>query len=213
MRDAALVLGLLILAAGCTPSGGDSAPRQIDLEGDMGLLEPFRAISPKEPVPHFMVMDIEGGVHDSRRMVGKGPLLINFFASWCESCAAKAPLISQSLKSAPPHTAALAVSLDDDSTWQYVEGYVTGHGMDYPVIRGAEFAKFALAFDPVQTVPTLVVVGVDGYVVDFQVGLREGDAERLPEALQRATVPATRPTAGLTPETRDEQLVSARQWN
>lgn len=211
MRDAVRVLCLLILATACTPASGDSAPRQIHLEGDMGLLEPFRTISPKEPVPHFMVMDTEGGVHDSRRLVGKGPLVINFFASWCESCAAKAPLISQSLESAPPHTAALAVSLDDASTWKYVEGYVSDHGLDYPVIRGAEFAKFALAFDPVQTVPTLVVVGVDGYVVDFQVGLREGDAERLPEALRRATVPTTRPTAHLTPEPRDGSVVSARR--
>lgn len=169
----------------------------------MGLLEPFRAISPKEHVPHFMVMDTAGGVHDSRRMLGKGPLLINFFASWCESCAAKAPLVSQSLKDAPAHTAALAVSLDDDSTWKYVDDYVSDHGMDYPVIRGAEFAKFALAFDPVQAVPTLVVVSVDGYVVDFQVGLRQSDTERLPRALQRAASPVAQTTANLTPHPRN----------
>ncbi len=165
----------------------------------MGLLEPFRAISPKEHVPHFMVMDTEGAVHDSRTMLGKGPLLINFFASWCKSCAAKAPLVSQSLHNAPPNTSALAVSLDDDSTWKYVENYVSDHDMDYPVIRGAEFAKFALAFDPVQAVPTVVVVGLDGYVVDFQVGLRESDAERLPLALQRAAQPTAHATADLTP--------------
>ncbi|MCA9640650.1 MAG: TlpA family protein disulfide reductase [Polyangiaceae bacterium] len=210
MRRSALLLCVLLCAA-CAPSGaGDSTPRQIELEGDMGLLEPFRAISPKEPVPHFMVMDTEGGVHDSRRMLGQGPILINFFASWCESCAAKAPLVNQSLKNAPPHTTALAVSLDDNSTWKYVENYVDDHGLDYPVIRGAEFAKFALAFDPVQAVPTLVVVGVDGYVVDFQVGLRAGDAERLPRALQRAATPAGHPTADLTPHPTTAKGASAR---
>ncbi|MEZ4369811.1 MAG: TlpA disulfide reductase family protein [Polyangiaceae bacterium] len=211
MRRVALLVCVSLAASACAPSGaGDSAPRQIDLEGDMGLLEPFRAISPKEPVPHFMVMDTAGGVHDSRKLLGQGPLLINFFASWCESCAAKAPLVNQSLKHAPPHTTALAVSLDDNSTWKYVDGYVSDHGLDYPVIRGAEFAKFALAFDPVQAVPTLVVVGVDGYVVDFQVGLRAGDAERLPRALQRAATPAAHPSADLSPSPRDARISSAR---
>lgn len=160
----------------------------------MGLLEPFRAISPREPVPHFMVLDTAGAVHDSRKLVGQGPLVISFFASWCESCAVKTPLLKRGLEQAPRGTKSIWVSLDDDSTWQHVSGYVESNDLSFPVVRGAEFAKFALAYDPMQAVPATVVVDLAGYVVDFQVGVREDDAQRLDSALKLAATQRSAPT-------------------
>lgn len=196
-RSLALALGAQLCAGlvSCAQAGSSppaAAARQ--LEGDQGLLEPFRSISPREPVPHFMVLDTDGAVHDSRELVGRGPLLISFFASWCESCALKAPMLKRSLEQAPHGTKSLWVSLDDASTWPNVPDYIESHQLRFPVVRGAEFAKFALAYDPMQAVPAVVVVDLAGYVVDFQVGVRASDAERLASALQLAAT--KRPTSG-----------------
>lgn len=189
---ALLCAGLVSCAhAGSSPPAAAAAHQ---LEGDLGLLEPFRSISPREPVPHFVLMDTAGAVHDSRELVGRGPLLISFFASWCESCALKTPMLKRSLEQAPSGTQSLWISLDDASTWPNVSEYIEAHQIRFPVVRGAEFAKFALAYDPMQAVPAVVVVDLAGYVVDFQVGVRASDAERLTSALQLAAT--RRPTSG-----------------
>jgi hypothetical protein len=73
----------------------------------------------------------------------------------------------------------VGVPIDDEQTWPEVSDYVGRHGLGFPIVRGQWFPRFALAYDPLQTVPVVAVVGKDGFLVDYQIGWAPGHRQRL----------------------------------
>lgn len=147
--------------------------------------EPFRVLSPVERVPDFGVATTAGARFASRDLVGKEPFVIVFFATWCQICELKLPVVAAALG---PHgnVPVLLVSLDDAETWDEVPRFLGRHGFHRPVVRGTTFPRFALAYDPMQTVPVVAVVGRNGYLVDYQVGYSRSHAPRLAAAVEIA---------------------------
>lgn len=147
--------------------------------------EPFRVISPKEPVPPFRITTTEGALIDSRSLRGK-PFMVVFFASWCSVCALKLPEAERALEEAGGDVRAFVVSVDDTGSWPDVAAFRERSNSKLPLVRGQQYERFALAWDPFQTVPVVAVVGKNGYLVDYQIGFAEGHFGRLVEALRAA---------------------------
>ncbi len=80
----------------------------------------------------------------------------------------------------------IGVALDDDDTWPAVPGYVKRHALPFPTVRGEHFPRFALAYDPFQSVPAVAVVGKNGYLIDYQIGFSHSHERRLRGALEVA---------------------------
>lgn len=147
--------------------------------------EPFRVLSPKERVPDFRVSSADGKSFASKAWIGREPFVLVFFATWCRVCDLKLPLVAEAL--APhPDLAVLVVSLDDADSWEEVPAFLKRVGLHHPVVRGTSFPRFALAYDPLQTVPVVAVVGRNGYLVDYQVGFSRSHGPRLAAALELA---------------------------
>lgn len=188
MRLAAGLCAVSLALVGCG-AGGD---RQADSHAADpetprgGLKEPFRTLEPEVRVPSFRVRSMNGQLLDFDEMMGPGPVVIVFFASWCQQCSAKMPLIMSSLEKAPPKTQVIGVTLDEPDTMPAVEGFAEEHGFEYPIVQGARFADFTLAYDPQQIIPVVVVIGRDGNVVDYQMGNHPDHARYLPLALEIA---------------------------
>jgi cytochrome c biogenesis protein CcmG/thiol:disulfide interchange protein DsbE len=109
-----------------------------------------------------------------RAAAAEGPMLVNFFASWCAPCEIENPVlmglkgekirvVGVAYKDAPPNTQAFLTRLGDP----YAEKLVDRDGR-----AGVEFG--------VTGVPETYVVGQDGKVLAKHAGpLTEADAERL----------------------------------
>jgi len=144
-------------------------------------------IAPDERVPDFLLASERCEIFDSRALVGKQPFVVVFFASWCSVCEHKMPAIRAALEERGEELTSLFVSLDEDEGWAGTEQFLARHGLvPTSAVVGRDFLSFSLGYNPFRSVPVVVVVGRSGRVVDVQVGVHDGDDERLDEALDVA---------------------------
>jgi thiol-disulfide isomerase/thioredoxin len=68
------------------------------------------------------------------RSTHRGPLMVNFFATWCAPCAAELPML-QAVAAAHPNADALFVSLDEAADTAKVQGLVDRIGLASPVVH------------------------------------------------------------------------------
>lgn len=147
---------------------------------------PFRVLSPREPVPPFKLVTTDGRVLDSDALIGRRPFVVVFFTTWCLVCELQLPLVREAAERAGPEVVFVGVPIDDAGTWNQVARTVRRHGLDFPIVRGEWFPRFSMAYDPLQTIPVVAVIGRDGYLVDYQVGWRPAHRRRLLAAVELA---------------------------
>ena len=128
-----------------------------------------------QPVPDLVLPSLEGGREVSvREAVKGGPVLVNFFASWCAPCEIEHPVLMDlqrqqvkvigiAYKDAPANTEAFLTRLGDPFAARLV---------DRDGRAGIEFG--------VTGVPETYLIGADGIILDKHTGpLTGADAARL----------------------------------
>lgn len=168
-------------------AGLDAARPGCPVPAQPELSEEPPRIEPDERVPDFLLASERCEIFDSRELVGKQPFVVVFFASWCSVCEHKMPLIQHALEERGKEITSLFVSLDDAEGWADTRQFLARNGLvPTSAVPGRDFLSFSLGYNPFRSVPVVVVVGRSGHVVDVQVGVREGDSDRLDEALDAA---------------------------
>jgi thiol-disulfide isomerase/thioredoxin len=140
--------------------------------------EGMPATPPKLPVelPEIRLPGTDGAVHSLADWKGR-PLVINFWATWCEPCRREIPLLKALRRE---HAAdrleivGIAVDYPDD-----VQKYARAHGIDYPLLIGEQgglAAASAFGMEPV--LPFTVFTDRQGRVVTLRIGeLHPDEAE------------------------------------
>ena len=179
-----LLLLCLALSA-CTPG---VATREIDLTGRAldDTIEPERSIDTEHQVPAFRIQTLSGDVLDSKELIGKHPFMFVYFATWCDVCRMKLPMVKFVLDRYAGDVEVYGVVMDDGSTWDRVPEYLQRYDIDYALVRAEAFPRFAMAYSPSGRVPAVTIVGKDGYLVDYQHGYARQHFSRLVRALSVA---------------------------
>jgi thiol-disulfide isomerase/thioredoxin len=136
-------------------------------------------IQPERRVPAFDVTTVDCRSFKSGELVGKRPFVLVFFSSWCRVCERKMPAVKAAAAALGNQIDFIGVALDEDETWENVPPFLERHGIAFPIVRGAAYRSFSLGYDPMGSIPVVVVVGRDGLVVDLQVGYSPFDYNRL----------------------------------
>jgi thiol-disulfide isomerase/thioredoxin len=157
--------------AAAIPAAAHSADTGVPAEGPA-------AIPPKVPLelPEIRLTGTDGAVHRVADWKGR-PLVINFWATWCEPCLREIPLLKALRRE---HTAdrleivGIAVDYPDD-----VRKYARAHGIDYPLLIGEQGGlEAASAFGMEPALPFSVFADRQGRVVTLRVGeLHRDEAE------------------------------------
>jgi len=133
-----------------------------------------------KPVPDLTLPSLDDGRPQRVRDVAKGPVLVNFFASWCAPCEVEQPVllglktagvkvVGIAYKDAPSNTQAFLTRLGDP----FAERLVDRDGR-----AGVEFG--------VTGVPETYLVGADGVIIAKHTGpLTAESAEKLLEKAGR----------------------------
>jgi peroxiredoxin len=137
------------------------------------------------PVPEFQLKSIDGRSFDSAELVGDRAFVFLFFATWCNVCDKKLSAVRRALNRTGKVTM-IGVAADDQDTWPAVTPFVKEHGLDMPIVPALKNTKFAISYNPFQTVPLVVVVGRNGGLVDYQLGYQGDDEDRFVSAVQLA---------------------------
>ncbi|MCC6214375.1 MAG: TlpA family protein disulfide reductase [Polyangiaceae bacterium] len=178
----AAVFAALAASAGCALEAAHPPPSPpAAAEPDPGPI-----LDASRPAPRFLVQAEGGARLASEEWVGVRPFAVVTFASWCHVCEAKLPIVRR-VAERHPSVALLVVSADEEETWPRVAAFVRRHGLaGAPLVRATSFPRFAGAYAPHATVPTVVVVGREGRPIEYQRGLTDEDDERLELAFSLA---------------------------
>jgi thiol-disulfide isomerase/thioredoxin len=133
---------------------------------------------PREPAPNFALPNFEGETVRLADFRG-GPLVINYWASWCLPCLAEMPDFEVVYQKHKDEVAFLGINLADDPVG--AEYVLNDTGISYPVAIDEDASTF-VAIDGIG-MPTTLFIDPDGYIIEMYTGpLTE---EELDERIER----------------------------
>ena len=126
-----------------------------------------------EPAPGF-ARDVVGGAgaaeQDRIDLEGlRGHVVVlDFWASWCPPCRASVPAL-ESFATAHPEITVVGVNVEPDRSAAFVRNAHAQLGARYPTIHDADGTLGQVY--RVASLPTLLVVGPDGTILDSHIGV------------------------------------------
>ncbi|MDE2491652.1 MAG: TlpA family protein disulfide reductase [Elusimicrobia bacterium] len=138
-------LALALLAAAlCACGGGASGPH---------------------PAPGFSLPALGGGTVSLSSERGK-VVLVNFWATWCDSCREELPTLRELARRRDgPDFALLAVNVDEDAS--KVPPFAKAHALDFPILLADPGTMSAYR---VRDLPTSFLIAPDGTIARRYVG-------------------------------------------
>jgi peroxiredoxin len=132
---------------------------------------------------NFVLRDALGEDVNFSTLLGKGPVLLNFWALWCEPCkqemkAFKA--VAEKLKS--QGVTMVAINTDKVKSIAKVRAYVTTQELDFPVLLDPD-GGIARDIFAMESLPYSLILHPDGTVYKRHVGYTAGDEVKTEEAL------------------------------
>lgn len=124
---------------------------------------------------HLPLIDVAGYRAVLARYRGK-PVLVTFWATWCEPCRDEFPMVAALAKQyAPQGLAVFGVSLDDDSDLNVVRRFLAEYQPEFPNYRqkpGIDVDAFYHGVNPAWTgtMPETIFYGRDGNIVGHFIG-------------------------------------------
>jgi peroxiredoxin len=132
---------------------------------------------------NFVLRDALGEDVNFKNLLGKGPVLLNFWALWCEPCkqemkAFKA--IAEKLKD--QGVTMVAINTDKVKSVAKVRAYVTTQELGFPVLLDPD-GGIARDIFAMESLPYSLILNPDGTVYKRHVGYTAGDEVKTEEAL------------------------------
>jgi peroxiredoxin len=132
--------------------------------------------------PAFRVRAVDGAALDSKALLERGPVLLDFWATWCKPCIAALPEIQKLHERwAERGLTVVGVSEDGPRNFSKVRPFARRLGLEYPIALD-EDGSIQERFQ-VRALPTTVLIGRDGRVVLLHQGYRPGFGAELEAAI------------------------------
>lgn len=129
-------------------------------------------------VPNFTLKDLAGKDVSLADLRAKGPVLVDFWATWCKPCMREIAHLEELRKlHGPRGLQVVGVSVDDTRSVAKVKSFVKTHDLGFTVLLDSNQRILKLLQGI--TVPYMVVVAPSGERVYAHSGYREGDEKEL----------------------------------
>lgn len=138
--------------------------------------------------PNFKLENIEGDYVELNQYLGKGPVLLSFFATWCKPCLEEM-VENQKLYDEYKEKGfqLIGISTDDERTVAKVKPYVRSKHYTFPILldTNSEVSRIYYA----QAIPFTVLLDKNGTIVYSHLGYMRGDElqikKRVKEMLEK----------------------------
>ena len=105
------------------------------------------------------------------------PVLLDFFATWCQPCVAQAPALVALQAKLGARVQFLSVSLDTKDTLERIPAFLKEHGMIWPVVgEGLGWDSEINPAYQVSGIPAFILVGADGRIAAVDLAGADGAA-------------------------------------
>lgn len=136
-----------------------------------------------ERAPTFRARAVDGRVVDLSRALAEGPVLVDFWATWCKPCLASLPSV-QALHERwqARGLTVIGVSIDGPRNFARVRPFARRLGLGYPIVLD-EDGSLQQRFR-VSAVPTSVLIAPGGRIVRVHAGWSPGEDAALEAAVE-----------------------------
>ena len=164
--QSALLLGMLSMVL-----LGPSLARASETAENLGTAHDFR------------LRTADGGEVRLSEALERGPVLLDFWATWCGPCKVALPRWAALANAYAEHgVQLLAVSQDDPRSQAKILPYMRSQGFTFPALLDGD-KQVGRRFRVV-SLPTTFLIAPDGRIVAHHVGYREGDELEVERALR-----------------------------
>jgi peroxiredoxin len=134
--------------------------------------------------PDFVLKDLKGKNYRLSEHIGEGPIVINFWATWCVPCIEELKQMKRIYKKySGKGVQFLAISIDDPKTVGRVNSFAKSH--KYPFIVLLDTNNEIITLYQSKVPPYTVIIDNEGNVVYTHVGYRMGDEKRVERELEK----------------------------
>jgi len=141
------------------------------------------------PAPRFETRDVTGKPVSLAALLEQGPVVLDFWATWCKPCVQSLPeLEAIHQKFAPRGATVIGISVDSPRNFARVRPFAQKLGLTFPVVLDQD-ERLQQLFQ-VRGMPTTIVIAPDGRIVRARQGYLPGDAAAIEAALDTLSHPA-----------------------
>ena len=141
------------------------------------------SIGAEGKAPDFALPNIDGKEVKLADLLARGPVIIDFWATWCKPCIKGFPALQQIHdKYKEQGLTVVAISVDSPKSRSRVGPFIKSQKYTFEVLLDSE-GKVARKYNAV-AIPRTVVVNPDGQIVYTSVGYRPTNEEKLDETVR-----------------------------
>jgi peroxiredoxin len=138
-------------------------------------------------IPNFTLSDINGKDVQLSKVLEKGPVLIDFWATWCTPCTKELPRLDELQKKYPGVTF-LAITVDAPKTAPRAKALVKEKKFSFTTLFDSN--ELVMHKLNVPSLPQTFIVNQNSEIVYEHNGYNVGDENKLDEELQKLFPPA-----------------------
>ena len=139
---------------------------------------------PAAPAARFRVTALDGTKLELETLRRRGPVLIDFWATWCKPCLASIPEIEAlHRRLASRGLTVIGVSVDGPRNYSKVRPFVARLGITYPVVLDPD-GRLQADYQ-IRAMPTTVLIDTAGAIAHVMQGYRPGEEARLAAAIEK----------------------------
>jgi peroxiredoxin len=126
---------------------------------------------------NFTLRNVKGEEVNFRDLLGKGPLLVNFWALWCEPCKQEMKAFKALVeKFKAQGVSMVAINTDQVRSLAKVRAYVTTQDLPFPVLTDPDGSVARDNFS-MESLPYSLILMPDGTVYKKHIGYTAGDEQ------------------------------------
>ncbi len=134
--------------------------------------------------PNFKLENLSGETIELNKVVGEGPILLSFWATWCKPCVEELSEYKKIYSEFKDKGFKMyAISTDDERTVAKVKPFTKSKNYEFPVLldTNSDVARLFYA----QSVPFSVIINKDGYIVYSHLGYMRGDEAKVKNTVEK----------------------------
>jgi peroxiredoxin len=151
-------------------------------------------------IPDFTLTDIEGRIFNLYKNLGRGPVYVSFWATWCKPCVEELKIIQKLYeKYEDQGFQVVAINTEGPKASAKVKSFVKSYGFTFKVLVDNDGEVFRRKFKGA-AMPFTVMANAEGNVILSAVGFKPGDEVEIEKKIIENLILAPDTTGAVTPD-------------